>query len=55
MREGSSHHIISYTDSSISEPNLKTVLAGASNFNVSDVEVLYKGQGGIFRQGLAFR
>ena len=48
MREGSSHHIISYTDgSNVADPNLETVLAGASNFNVSDVEVLYKGQGGI--------
>lgn len=47
MKDGSSHHIISYTnDSNFKDPNLGTVLAGASNFTVSDVEVLYKGDGG---------
>ena len=50
MREGTSHHIRSYTDGRTSSlgSNMQTLLAGASIFNVSDVEVLYKGLGGTF-------
>lgn len=47
MREGSSQHVISYRGGNdVTDSNLGTVLAGASNFTVSDVEVLYKEQGG---------
>ena len=51
MRYGSSHHFVSYKggDSS-ARSNLEAVLAGASSFDVSDVEVLYKGHGGMFLQ-----
>lgn len=45
MRTGTSHHVISYEGDS-ADTNLETVLAGASSFNASDVEVLYKGHGG---------
>lgn len=55
MKDGSSHHIISYTnDSNFKESNLGTVLAGASNFTVSDVEVLYKGEGGTLISCIVF-
>ena len=48
MKEGSSHHTISYAKGKdIADSNLETVLAGASDFNASDVEVLYIGQGGM--------
>ena len=47
MKAGSSHHVISYEgDGSDAGSNLETVLAGASTFEPSDVEVLYKGHGG---------
>ena len=47
MKAGSSHHVISYEGGKNSkESNLETILAGASNFNASDIEVLYKGHGG---------
>ena len=45
MRTGSSQHVISYKGDS-TESNLTTILAGASSFDASDVEVLYKGHGG---------
>lgn len=47
MMVGSSHHVISYEGGeSNAGSNLETILAGASNFDASDVEVLYKGHGG---------
>ena len=47
MKVGSSHHVVSYEGGeSNAGSNLETVLAGASNFNANDVEVLYKGHGG---------
>ena len=47
MKVGSSHHVVSYEgDGSDAGSNLETVLAGASTFQLSDVEVLYKGHGG---------
>ena len=45
MRTGSSQHVISYKGDS-DESNLTTILAGASSFDASDVEVLYRGHGG---------
>ena len=45
MSVGSSHHVISY-EGNTAASNLTTILAGASNFDASDVEVLYKGHGG---------
>lgn len=47
MKTGSSHHVISYEGGGSSAgTNLETVLAGASTFEPSDVEVLYKVHGG---------
>ena len=49
MKTGSSHHVISYEGGgSNAGTNLGTVLAGASTFEPSDVEVLYKVHGGTF-------
>lgn len=47
MKTGFSHHVVSYEGGGgNAESNLDTVLAGASIFEPSDVEVLYKGHGG---------
>ena len=47
MKTGFSHHVVSYVgDGDDAETNLDTVLAGASTFDPSDVEVLYKVHGG---------
>lgn len=47
MKSGFSHHVVSYEGvGDNAETNLDTVLAGASTFEPSDVEVLYKVHGG---------
>ena len=47
MKIGFSHHVVSYAGGGDdAESNLDTVLAGASTFEPSDVEVLYKVHGG---------
>lgn len=47
MKEGTSHHSTSYTDgNSALDSDLATILAGESNFTVSDIEVLFKAPGG---------
>ena len=47
MKTGFSQHVVSYEgDGDDAQSTLDTVLAGASTFEPSDVEVLYKGHGG---------
>ena len=47
MKEGTSHHSTSYRDSnSALGSDLTTILAGESNFTVSNIEVLFKAPGG---------
>ena len=47
MKKGTSHHSTSYTDSnSALDSDLTTILAGESNFTVSNIEVLFKAPGG---------
>ena len=56
MKRGTSQHSVSYKEEEdSSKSNLETVLAGASSFNVNDVEVLYRAQGGMFSDGPLFR
>ncbi|PFX18451.1 Fibroleukin, partial [Stylophora pistillata] len=46
LKRGTSQHSVSYKEEEdSSKSNLETVLAGASSFNVNDVEVLYRAQG----------
>ena len=52
MKRGTSHHVASYEgERSSAAANPETVLAGASSFDISDVEVLYKAHGGMFLHG----
>ena len=47
MKEGTSHHSTSYRDrKSALGSDLTTILAGESNFTVSNIEVLFKAPGG---------
>ena len=47
MKEGTSYHSTSYRDSnSALGSDLTTILAGESNFTVSNIEVLFKAPGG---------
>ena len=53
MKQGTSQYPVSYKgDENLKRSKLETLLAGASNFNVDDVEVLFKAQGGRVSDGL---
>lgn len=52
MKRGTSQYPVSYKgDGNFNGPKLETLLAGASNFNVNDVEVLFRAQGGRVSDG----
>ena len=52
MKQGTSQHAVSYKgDENLKRSKLETLLAGASNFNVNDVEVLFRAQGGRISDG----
>ena len=56
MKQGTSQYPVSYEgDENFERSKLETLFAGASNFNVDDVEVLFKAQGGRVSDGLWFR
>ena len=53
MKQGTSQHAVSYKgDGNFKRSKLETLLAGASNFNVNDVEVLFRAQEGRVSDGL---